>query len=265
MTPEEKQSELDRHRIIVLAAIDYFIKRSRGINYGEPGPTTNYEHLKKRAEDHYQKNRLSQLKQWLLDLTEEFRETGDLAFDQYIKEKTGYDLDIFGSFQDRIGKVIKRKRIKTENEYRDVLAMVDNLCQQMPVDQDKIDVLNSLLIDFDERVSGTKTPKDKRTSSGKTNYFIKEVSESYSPDNKRKVTIIESGRNENHASTQVAIQFGQSGAGVYAANGVNLGIKAYWKNNNTILVETRKDYLVLQKWEQVQSFQDIVIVEYIEA
>lgn len=67
-------------------------------------------------------------------MTEEPRETGDLSFGRYIKEKTGYDIDIFGSFQKRIDKIIDRKRIKTENEYRDVLAMVDNLCQQTPVD-----------------------------------------------------------------------------------------------------------------------------------
>lgn len=97
-------------------------------------------------------------------MTEEPRETGDLNFERYIKEKTGYDIDIFANFQKRIEKIIERKKIKTENEYRDVLAMVDNLCQQTPVDQEKIDVLNNLLIDFDDRIRGTKTPKSKRKS-----------------------------------------------------------------------------------------------------
>lgn len=264
MTPEEKQSELQRYRDILLATLDYFIDRSKGVNYREFDPTVHFQQLKEQTEEHYQKGRLTRLKQWLRDMTEEPRETGDLSFGRYIKETTGYDIDIFGSFQKRIDKIIERKRIKTENEYRDVLAMVDNLCQQTPVDQDKIDLLNNLLIDFDDKISGTKTPKSKRKSSRRNNHFINQLSESYSPDNRRKLTLTESDTDENYAATQVLIQFEQSTAGVYAANGIHLGIKTYWKDNDTIVVETKKDYVALQKWEQVQSFKDIVKIEYIE-
>ncbi|HMK17806.1 MAG TPA: hypothetical protein VK492_06405 [Chitinophagaceae bacterium] len=196
-------------------------------------------------------------------MTEEPRETGDLSFGNYVKEKTGYEIDIFGGFTKRIDKIIERKRIKTENEYRDVLSIIDNLCQQSPVDQDKIDVLNNLLIDFDDRISGTKTPKSNRKSLAPKKYFTNQLSENLSPDNRRKLTLTEHG-DESYASTQVMIQFEESGSGVYAANGINLGIKTYWKDNNTIVIETKKSYLSLQKWEQVQSFQDIVKVEYIE-
>ncbi|MGZ8511425.1 MAG: hypothetical protein ACXWWA_13650, partial [Chitinophagaceae bacterium] len=174
-----------------------------------------------------------------------------------------YDIDIFVSFQKRIDKIITRKRIKTENEYRDVLAMVDNLCQQTPVDQEKIDVLNNILIDFHGKISGTKTPKSTSISSRKSNYSIKDLSETYSPNNKRKLTITERVTDDN-STTQVLIRFELSGAGIYAANGINLNIKAYWKDNNTVIIETKKNYTVLQKWEQVQSFRDIVKVLYIE-
>ena len=30
--------------------------------------------------------------------------------------------------------------------------MVDNLCQQTPADQDKIDILDNLLIEFDDKI-----------------------------------------------------------------------------------------------------------------
>lgn len=164
MRPDEKQSELKRYRDILLATLDYFIDRSASIKYDEFDPVEHFNQLKQQTEEHYQKRRLTRLKQWLRDMTEEPRETGDLSFERYIKEKTGYDIDIFGNFQKRIDKIIERKKIKTENEYRDVLAMVDNLCQQIPVDQEKIDVLNNLLSDFDDRVRGTKTPKSKQKS-----------------------------------------------------------------------------------------------------
>jgi hypothetical protein len=264
LTPEEKQLELKRHKDILLATLDYFIDRSANIKYDEFDPVAHFKQLKQQTEEQYQKGRLTRLKQWLRDMTEEPRETDDLNFGRYIKAKTGYDIDIFGDFQKRIDKIIKRKKINTENEYRDVLGMVDNLCQQAPVDQEKIDVLNNLLIDFDDKISGTKTPKSKRKSSTKSNYFTNQLSASYSPDSKRKLTLTESGTDKNYASTQVFIEFEQSGSGVYAANGINLGVRTYWKDNNTIVIETKKDYLVLQKWEQVQSFKDIVKVEYIE-
>ena len=266
VTPEEKQKELKRHRDILIATLDYSIDRFRTANlkFEEYDPIAHFEQLKQQTEEYYSKGRLPRLKQWLRDMTEEPRETGDLSFGRYIKEKTGYDIDIFGNFQKRIDKIIERKRIKTENEYRDVLAMVDNLCQQTPVDEHKINILNNLLIDFDDKISGTKTPKNKRKSSTKNNYFTNQLSAIYSPDNKRKLTITESG-DDNSAATQIFIEFENGGgAGVYATNGISLGIRTYWKDKNTIVIETKKDYLALQKWEQVQSFKEIVKVEYIE-
>lgn len=264
MTTEEKQSDLNRYREILLATLDYFIERSKSINYEDFDVTAHYQQLKVKVEENYQKGRLNRLKQWLRDMTEEPRETGDLSFGRYIKERTGFEIDILGSFQKRIDKIVERKLIKTENEYRDVLAMIDKLCQQAPIDQDKIDILNNLIVDFDDKISGSKISKSKRKSSKKNNYFINQLSESYSPDNRRKLTLTESGTDENYSSTHVCIEFEQSGSGVYAANGINLGIKTYWKDNITIVIETKKNYIVLQKWEQVQSFHNIVKVEYIE-
>jgi hypothetical protein len=89
LTPEEKQSELKRQRLILLATLDYFIERSKGINYGEFDPIAHYQQLKEQTEENYQKGRLTRLKQWLRDMTEEPRETGDLSFSRYIKKKNG--------------------------------------------------------------------------------------------------------------------------------------------------------------------------------
>jgi hypothetical protein len=155
LTPEEKKLELKRLRDILHATIDYQITKYRSIEIKFDGydPIASCEHLRQLTEEHFKKGRLTRLKQWLRDLTEEPRETGDLYFDRYIKERTGYDVDIFATFEKRIDNILNRKIIKTENEHRDVLSMVDNLCQQTPVDQAKVDVLNALLIDFDNRIA----------------------------------------------------------------------------------------------------------------
>lgn len=264
MTPEEKQSELKRYKDILLATLDHHIERSKGINYGEFDPVAHFHQLKQETEESYQKGRLSRLKQWLRDITEEQRKTVDLSFGRYIKEKTCYEIDIFGSFQKRIDKIIEKKRIKTENQYRDVMLMVDNLCHQSPVDKNKIDLLNNLLIDFDDKISRTKISKSKRGSYKEEKYFFNQLSEARSPDGKRLLSLAESGTDENYCSTQVVITFENSGSGVYAVNGMNLGIKNYWKDNNKIVIETKKSFVAHQRWEQVQSFQDIVKVEYVE-
>jgi hypothetical protein len=46
--------------------------------------------------------------------------------------------------------------------------------------------------------------------------------------------------------------------------GADLDINVYWKDNNTVIIETRVAYVGLSKHaEQYQSFDDIVKVEYV--
>ena len=112
----KKQKELKRYRDILIATLDYSIDRFRTANlkFEEYDPIAHFEQLKHQTEEHFSKRRHTRLKQWLRDMTEEPRETGDLSSGRYIKEKTGYDIDIFGNFQKRIDKIIERKKIKTE-------------------------------------------------------------------------------------------------------------------------------------------------------
>ena len=88
---------------------------------------------------------------------------------------------------------------------------------------------------------------------------IKTLQTSYSPDKRCFFTIKEYGSN-----TQLLLNFKTTGSGVYSIRGINKNLKAYWKNNSTIVIETRKEYISEQKWPQVQSFSDIVTIEYIE-
>lgn len=151
----DKQTELKKTRDILMATLDYTIElfdkseqKLEGFN-----PIDNLKDLKNQTEEHYQKGRLTKLKHWLRDMTEMPREVGDLTFTIFIKERTGYDFDIFTAFNKRIEKIIEKGKIVTENQFRDVNSMVDFLCQTKPVDNKKIKLLNKLLIDFDKRVS----------------------------------------------------------------------------------------------------------------
>lgn len=95
-------------------------------------------------------------------------------------------------------------------------------------------------------------------------YYVNQLSESFSPDGKRRLTLTESGEDREHATTQVFIQFERSGSSVYVVKGFDLGIRAYWQDDHTVVIETKAIYEAFPKREQVQSAGDVVTVQYLE-
>lgn len=87
-------------------------------------------------------------------MTEMQIEIVDLKFNKYLQEKTEYDLDIFKSYFQRMEKVIAKGRITTDNEFYDLGIWVDQLCQAEPVDNAKVELLNGLLAEYEQRKLG---------------------------------------------------------------------------------------------------------------
>jgi hypothetical protein len=147
----DKNAELAKYRDLVTATIDYLIENSAGgMKTADFDPIAHFESLKKQTVAHFQKGRLSKLKHWFHDLTEPQRETRDLKFSTYVKIKTGQDINIFQDFYARVEKIIVKGRITTDNQFYDVIAMVDHL-SQLPIDRDKLQRLNSLLANYEKR------------------------------------------------------------------------------------------------------------------
>ena len=131
----DKASELKKYRDLVLAAIDYNLENNvMKIKTSDFDSDEHYKSLKLMAEEHFLKGRLTRLKQWFRDLTEMQVETGDLKFNQYLRDKTQYDIDIFKSYLQRIDKVISKGKITSDNQFYDLNMAVDQLCQMEPVD-----------------------------------------------------------------------------------------------------------------------------------
>lgn len=148
---DEKQAELLKYRNLVLATIDYYIdNKVMQIKTADFDSEEHYKGLKIQTEEHYQKGRLTRLKQWFRDLTEMQVETGDLKFNKYLQDKTKYDIDIFKSYFQRIDKVIAKGKITTDNQFYDINMMVDQLCQTEPVDNERIEILNRLLSEYEQ-------------------------------------------------------------------------------------------------------------------
>ena len=151
---DEKQSELEKYRDLVLATLDYYLEnREMQIKTADFDSFEHYKGLKIQTEQQYQKGRLTRLKQWFRDLTEMQVETGDLKFNKYLQDKTKYDIDIFKSYHQRIDKVIEKGKITTYNQFYDINIMVVQLCQTEPLDNEKVGILNKLLGDYEQRKS----------------------------------------------------------------------------------------------------------------
>ena len=152
LSKEDKKAELLKYRDLLLATIDYCIdNKLMQIKTVDFDSVQYYKKLKQQTEEHFQKGRLTRLKQWFRDLTEMQIETGALKFNKYLQEKTKYEIDIFKSYFQRVDKIIKKGKITTDNQFYDLGIMVDQLCQTEPVPKEKIDLLNKLLLDYEQR------------------------------------------------------------------------------------------------------------------
>lgn len=155
----DKQAELEKFRDLVLATLDYYLdNKDIQIKTADFDSIEHYKKLKIQTEENYQKGRLTILKQWFRDLTEMQVETRDLKFNEYLKNKTKYDIDVFQSYFQRVDRIIEKGKITSDNQFYDINIMVDQLCQTEPVDNKKIDILNKLLSDYEQRKTKNKKP-----------------------------------------------------------------------------------------------------------
>ncbi len=149
---ENKNAELAKYRVLVIATLQYLLENAFAeMKTKDFNPNAYFESLKTQTTEHFQKGRLSKLKQCFRDFTEPQRETGDLNFNTYLKTKTGYDINIFQDFYTRIDKIVVKGKISTDNQFYDVNSMVNHLSQLTPTDNDKLKKLNNLLVEYEQR------------------------------------------------------------------------------------------------------------------
>ncbi|MES2131744.1 MAG: hypothetical protein V4506_05295 [Bacteroidota bacterium] len=152
MDKDEKTSELLKYHTLLQATLDYYIDNHlMQVKTADFDSSEHFKSLKLQTDENYKKGRLTMLKNWFRDMTEMPLETGDLKFNQYLRDKTGYNIDIFKSYFQRIDKIITKGKITTDRQFYDINEMVGQLCQVQPVDTKKIDALNKLLADYESR------------------------------------------------------------------------------------------------------------------
>lgn len=281
MTPEQKQTELQRHRTILLATLDYLEERLGGsIVFDQYDPATEYYQQQKiQTEKYFKQRRLDRLQQRLTSLTKGIQGRADLAFTPYVKEKTGYDIDIFEDLRKRVDAVVAQNEIRSQNELNDVGTML-HFYNETAADGKEAAKLKSLLTSYSKRANEAsskrkgeysevvnRVEKDSiekvtvRISTGPKPKHFKEK-EAASPDGKRKLRVVQWGEGK-HASTYVAIEFPSASGAVYGISGIH-DVRAFWKDNSTIVIEIPKNHTANTQHKQVRSFDDVVAIEFIE-
>jgi hypothetical protein len=162
LTKDEKAIELTKYRGLVIATLDYYLENTQMmIKTADLDSSEHFKSLKLQTNEHFEKGKLNKLKQWFRDLTEPQVENGDIKLNKYLQDKTGFDTDIFNSYFRRVDKIIEKGKITSDNQFYDINIMVNQLCQIEPVDNEKIEILNKLLGDYEKR----KSQKSKRKKS----------------------------------------------------------------------------------------------------
>ncbi len=257
MLPEQTQPELEQYKNILLATIDYEMEKGSGrLQPGEHERyTDHYRLVKQNIEKSYQKDGLKKLKKMLQHFTFIRKVMGDLDYGKYIKEKTGHNYDIFEGIHERISKIIAKKKIINKEQQHDAITAIQ-LYRKTSVGQENSPLLQNLLADF----SALRHPRG-------NHFFVNHLAEINAPDNRCFIAITEFGVEADRCSTQVNLNIKDVSYSVYHVNDINLSVKAYWKDNNTIVIETGKNYKGVIKRNQIEHefLQEAVMVEYFES
>ena len=256
---EGNQEDLKRLRDIILATIDYSLQWHPNIMKidGVAIRESHYQKIKQNTEKYFKLHDQAKLQRILSKLLKEPAALADLNFQNYIQEKTGNEINIFQDFEIYVDKIIKQNKIRNDKEFHIATSILVKLKQQA-TDENKINLLNSLCREYSMR--RTKNKKVVITD----RYRPKKLSDVESPNKKFKIIIWEDERNGEYGTTSVFVSNKNASAGMYDAEGVNLNIKVYWKDDNRIIIESKKEIKVLGKHYQIQFGNDVIEVNLIE-
>ena len=264
-----------------MATINYLSSNQVGsfVYDGQDSVADYYEKQKVLVERFYMERKLDRLQTKLASLIRFPQHSADLNYPTFIKEKTGYEVDLFAGLQERIDAIISQNEIRSQKEMNEV-GWILNLYYKSSTNNGLVEQLKALIIKYSEKtdqfgyteiissvekpgiVEGTTIVEGTMIISTGPKPKHLEESEVISPDGKRKLVVTQWSDGKN-SSTYVVIMFPTVNGPVYGVNGIH-DVKAFWKDNSTIVIETRKDSLTSHQVREVRSFDDVILIEYRE-
>lgn len=278
------KEERERNKILLIATLNYLLEyHSQDMVFDDYSPSKQwYLQELKQAELDIKNSRSQRIKRRLDLHTAILRSKFDQGYNKYIKENTSYEVNLFEQFKADVLPIIKKGSINHNDVYlveyymkayaansdeQDNIAILKNLQAKREVYLNDLAQGEELITkSFHEIIQGKKswTVADEDYEK-----FYKEHSKDWllekviAPNGVNKLLIQHSGKGE-HALTYIVIELKAGSGTIYGALGEKLPIKTYWKDDNTVVVETKKNYEILNKYKQVSSYGNVVKIEYVE-
>ncbi|GAA4330640.1 hypothetical protein [Flaviaesturariibacter amylovorans] len=283
MTKEQKQVELERCRAILLATFDYLLVREGGafVVDGYDMAKEAFEQQKVKTEAYFTQRRLDRMQQRLAKELRHLQRCVDLNFSAFVKSRTGYDINLFGDLHDRVATIKAQNEIRNKREMNDVLTVLE-WNQKTSSDGAESEQLLSLIHayldresqasrkrknDYSEVVSrteqdGVETELIRFSTGPKPKHYKEQWIPS--PDGTQQLQVAQ-WSDGNQATTYVALQTAKGASGaIYNCTGLFNDINAFWKDSNTVVIETREAYPSNAQHRQVQSHDTVINIEYRE-
>jgi hypothetical protein len=119
----------------------------RGIQLDLMLPT--FKSYRSDSEKYHAEGKLKKLQRIYKAIEKEAAE--DSMLEQFVLEKTGIKLGMSERYHSKMNKIIERGKLKNESEYHMIMDQINVLCQLEQRDDQMINNLNKLIIDFENR------------------------------------------------------------------------------------------------------------------
>ncbi|RDC54392.1 hypothetical protein DU508_21980 [Pedobacter chinensis] len=288
MTFKEKPEELDKYRHIIIVTLDYLIENYTGFLVFDDYDAGKEYYLqeKNQVEKYYEQRRLDRIKSKLAKLTQNLYFRRDINYQNHIKEQTGYSIDLYDDLHLKINQIIQKGKISDADEFRDVHFMnqirekeanksFDTNHLNDLIDKYKEDIFSQtghFRIDFQKELTEDDVVEkkifmvnNKQLTEEAYDKLRKDQGLLYkvnSPNRKNWIELQSNGKNEC-ALTYIVIGVDGGSGSIYCVKGENLPIKAYWIDDSTILIETKK-YETLNRYQKVSTKNTVINIKYID-
>jgi hypothetical protein len=256
-------SELEKYNLLMTVSLDYLIERYANafVCDGFSSIGDYYEKQKQLIGKYYKQKATAKLKAKFDALVEGRYTVRDMEFANYIIQKTNQNIDIFKRLKDRVTIILEKKLISTEKEANDVSTVLDiNKHTKLNLADERV-LLNLLSKYFGNHFDEY---KKSQANLKKVKLPPFDAQKLISPDGKKQLNIVRSNSTKCHIIMYVELTFKQATGTVYATSSLDNDLKAIWKDNQTIIITTKKgDTNVMSRYCTVQSFDEIVTIEYV--
>ncbi len=256
------KEEIKRNKSILLATLNYLLEyHSEDLVLDGYSPSRQW-YLSEISQTGLDigKSRSQRIKRRLEMHLSLLRYRFDLGLNAYIRAHTGYELDLFSEYKVEVMPIIARGSITGNDVY-----LIENYLKAYGTDP-----LEKRSVAFLEKLTASYKAKIQRL--GAIEIVVTVTSDPLSqrkwllyeetaPNGIFNLSVRISGKGAQ-AQTYVHIALPGGEAGIYGAMGEQLPIKAHWKNDHCIVIDTKENYKTAFKYSRVDSYANGVSIEY---